>query len=134
MRAPEDARSDLNAAKYRLKAFILRHDIRYEGRANWGPAHLRWLAKAVSPTPARQIVFQEYVNTVSERAERLQRLETELLDHAQSWRLYPVVEALQAMRGVQFITAVTTIAELGDLARFTNARQLMKYLGLTPSE
>jgi len=52
----------------------------------------------------------------------------------QTWRFYPVVEAFQALRGVQFIGAVTTVAELGDLTRFDNPRQLMNYLGLTPSE
>jgi transposase len=52
----------------------------------------------------------------------------------QTWRLQPVVEALQALRGVQFTVAVTVIAELGDLTRFDNPRQLMSYLGLTPSE
>lgn len=133
-RAREDARRDLNAARQRLKSFLLRNDIRYTGRANWSAAHLRWLAKLVLPTPAQQIVFQEYVRAVNERTEQLQRLETELLEHAKSWRLYPVVEALQALRGVQFIVAVTTIAELGDLTRFDKPRQLMAYLGLTPSE
>lgn len=86
------------------------------------------------PTPASQIVFQDYVHAVSERVERLQRLETQLLEATQGWRLYPVVEALQALRGVQFTVAVTTVAELGDLTRFDNPRQLMSYLGLTPSE
>ena len=52
----------------------------------------------------------------------------------QTWRLAPVVDALQALRGVQFTVAVTTVAELGDLTRFENPRQLMNYLGLTPSE
>jgi len=60
-RAREDALQDLKAAKFRLKAFLLRHDIRYTGRATWGPAHLRWLSEVVCPTPAQQIVFQEYV-------------------------------------------------------------------------
>ena len=46
----------------------------------------------------------------------------------------PVVEALQAMRGVALIVAVTLIAEAGDLSRFDNPRQLMAYLGLVPSE
>ena len=117
-----------------MKAFLLRQDIRYEGRATWGPAHLRWLAEVVCPTPAQQIVFQEYVRAVSEHQERLQRLEAELREQAQAWRLHPVVQALQAMRGVQFTVAVTLIAELGDLTRFDNPRQLMSYLGLTPSE
>jgi transposase len=133
-RAREDTIRDLKAAKSRLQAFLLRQDIRYEGRAPWGPAHLRWLAEVVCPTPAQQIVFQEYVRAVSEQQDRLQRLEAELREQVQAWRLYPVVQALQALRGVQFTVAVILIAELGDLTRLDNPRQLMSYLGLTPSE
>jgi transposase len=133
-RAREDAISDLKDAKYRLKAFLLRHDIRYVGRANWGPAYLRWLSEVVCPTPAQQIVFQEYVRAVSEHHDRLQRLEHELHEHVTAWRLYPVVEALQALRGVQFTAAVTLVAEMEDLTRFESPRELMKFLGLIPSE
>jgi transposase len=134
VRAREDSLKDAKAAKARLKAFLLRQDIRYEGRANWGPAHLRWLAEVVCPTPAQQIVFQEYVRAVSEHTERLQRLEAELQTQVQTWRWFPVVEAIQALRGVQFTAAVILIAELGDLTRFENPRQLMSYLGLIPRE
>jgi transposase len=133
-RAREDAINDLKAAKFRLKAFLLRHDIHYTGRATWSPAHLRWLSEVVCPTPAQQIVFQEYVRAVTEHTERLQRLEQELHEQVKAWRLNPVVEALQALRGVQFTVAVTMVAELGDLTRFDNPRQLMKFLGLIPSE
>jgi transposase len=133
-RAREDTLSDLKAAKFRLKAFLLRHDIRYTGRAIWNPAHLRWLSEVVCPTPTQQIVFQEYVRAVNEHTERLQRLDQELHEQVKSWRLHPVVEALQALRGVQFTVAVTTVAELGDLTRFDNPRELMKFLGLIPSE
>jgi transposase len=133
-RAREDALRDLKAAKLRLKAFLLRHDIRYTGQATWNPAHLRWLAEVVCPTPAQQIVFQEYVRAVNEHTERLQRLEQELQEQVTSWRLHPVVEAFQALRGVQFTVAVTMVAELGDLTRFDHPRQLMKFLGLIPSE
>jgi transposase len=133
-RAREDTIADLKAAKFRLKAFLLRHDIRYTGQATWNPAHLRWLSEVVCPTPAQQMVFQEYVRAVNEHTERLQRLDQELQEQVQSWRLHPVVEALQALRGVQFTVAVTTVAELGDLTRFNNPRELMKFLGLIPSE
>jgi transposase len=133
-RAREDAIGDLKAAKFRLNAFLLRQDIRYTGRATWGPAHLRWLSEVVCATPAQQIVFQEYVRAVNEHTERLQRLEQELQEQVKTWRLQPVVEALQALRGVQFTVAVTSVAELGDLTRFENPRQLMNYLGLIPSE
>jgi transposase len=133
-RAREDTLRDLKSAKFRLKAFLLRQDIRYVGRANWHPAHLRWLSEVVCPTPAQQIVFQEYVRAVNEHTERLQRLEQELQEQVKSWRLHPVVDALQALRGVQFTAAVTMVAEIGDLTRFETPRELMKFLGLIPSE
>jgi transposase len=133
-RGREDAVRDLKRSKVRLKAFLLRQDIRYEGKANWNAAHLRWLSEVVCPTPAQQIVFQEYVRAVSEQAERLRRLEVELQAAVKGWRLYPVVEAVQALRGLELTGAVTLIAELGDLTRFDTPRKLMSYLGLTPSE
>lgn len=133
-RAREDALKDLKAAKLRLKSFLLRLGIHYVGRANWNQAHLRYLAKVVCPTPAQQIVFQEYLRAVSEQVERLHRITSLLTEYLPSWRLSPVVEALQALRGVQTTVAVTTLAELGDLTRFDNPRQLAAYLGLTPSE
>ncbi|HSF32089.1 MAG TPA: IS110 family transposase [Candidatus Tectomicrobia bacterium] len=133
-RAREDAIRDLKAAKVRLKAFLLRHDIRYTGRATWGPAHLRWLSEVICATPAHQIVFQEDVRAVTEHTARLERLDQELQEQTKTWRLLPVVAALQALRGVQFTVAVTIVAELGDLTRFDNPRQLMSYLGLIPAE
>ena len=133
-RAREDAISDLKDAKLRLKAFLLRHDIRYTGQANWGVAHLRWLSEVVCHTPAQQIVFQASVRAVNEHSERLQRLAQALHEHVKAWRLYPVVEALQAWRGVQFTVAVTLVAEMGDLTRFESPRELMKFMGLIPSE
>ena len=134
MRAREDALNEIKAAQARLKAFLLRQDIRYEGRANWGPAHWRWLADGVCPPPAQQLVFQEYVRAVSEHTERLQRLEADLPALVQGWRWDPVVEASQALRGVQFSGAVTLSAELGDLSRFAHHRPLMSSLGRIPSE
>jgi transposase len=133
-RAREDTRRDLNTARFRLKALLLRNDIRYAGRADWKPEHVRWLARVVLPMPAQQIVFQESVRTVTERTELLGRLEAQLLEQIHGWRFAPVVAALQALRGVQFTVAAITIAELGDLTRFDSPRQLMSYLGLTPSE
>jgi len=133
-RAREDAKKDLKSAKHRLKSFLLRQDIRFEGKARWGPKYLRWLGNVACETPAQQIVFQEYVRAITERHERVERLEAELRDQVDGWRLKPVVIAIQALRGIQFITAATLIAELGDITRFDNPKQLMGFLGLTPSE
>ena len=133
-RAREAAIGVLKDAKLRLKSFLLRQGLNYSGRANWNEAHLRYLAKVVCPTPAQQIVFQESLRAVSEQTERVRRLEDELVEIAAKWRLHPLVEAYQAMRGVQTHTAVTIAAELGDLTRFDNPRQLAAFVGLIPSE
>jgi transposase len=132
-RAREETLSDRKDAKFRLTAFLLRQDIRSTGRANGGPAHLRWLSEVVCPTPAQHIVFHAYVRAVSEHTERLQRLEQARQEQVTTWRLHPVVEACQALRGVQCTVAVTTVAALGDLTRFDTPRARMKCLGRIPS-
>jgi transposase len=133
-RARDAARLTQKNAKLRLKAFLLRLGLHYVGRADWNAAHLRWLAKVVCPTAAQQIVFQESVRAVDEQVDRLGRLEAELRERAPAWRLHPVVQALQALRGVQWLVAITVVAELGDLTRFDSPRQLAAFVGLIPSE
>src|SRR3954447_14777894 len=65
---------------------------------------------------------------------RLERLTQHVAEVVSSWSMAPVVEAYQALRGVAFLTAVTFVAEIGDVRRFETPRQLMAYLGLVPSE
>ena len=133
-RAREVAMKDLKDAKYQLKALLLRNNINYAGTANWSQKHLRWLTELILPLPAQHIVLQEYLQTIMERIKRLERLDNELSHHVHQWRYYPVVKALQAMRGVRLLVAVGVVAELGDLTRFDHPRKLMSYLGLVPSE
>ena len=133
-RARERAMRDLNDAKYQLKALLLRNHIQYAGTANWSVKHLRWLTELVLPFPAQQMVLQEMIQTVNERLARLKRLDDELNYQVSQWRYYPVVKALQAMRGIRLLVAAGVIAELGDLTRFDHPRKLMAYLGLVPSE
>lgn len=134
-RLREDVVNDLRTAKQRLKSFLLRHDVRYDGRANWSPRHLRWLAHEVSlPSPQQQIVFQDYLGAVTHLVERLAHVEQELHEHVKGWRLEPIVRAYQAMRGVQLHVATTIAAELGDLTRFDTPRKLAAYVGLHPRE
>lgn len=66
--------------------------------------------------------------------ERVERLSAQIRALVSSWALARVVAALQAMRGIALLTAVTLVAEAGDLTRFANPRQLMAYFGLVPSE
>jgi transposase len=133
-RGREDAVKAQRVARQRLLSFLLRHGYRYGGRAHWSRTHMRWLADIKMPHRAQQIVLQEYVHAVQEQAQRVQRLTAQIQELVASWKLAPLVKALQALRGVSLIIATTVVAELGSLSRFQTARQLMAYLGLVPSE
>jgi transposase len=133
-RAREVAMKDLKDAKYQLKAMLLRNNITCKVKDNWSAPHLRWLTELVLPHPAQQIVLQEAIQTITERMKRLERLVNELENHVKRWRYYPVVKAVQAMRGVRLLVATGVVAELGDLNRFDHPRKLMSYVGLVSSE
>lgn len=133
-RAREAACHDRKRAKHQIKSFLLRNFILYQGAANWGPKHRRWLAEIVLPHPAQQIVLQEMIHTLNERTQRLNNFDNELAHIGSQWRFYPVVKAIQAMRGVSMIVAMGLICELGDLTRFDHPSKLMAYIGLVPSE
>jgi transposase len=134
VRAWSAAKQDLRQARQRLKSFLLVHDVRYAGIANWGPAHRRWLSEFTFALPWSQIAYQEHRHTIEDRLAQCERLESALREAAPQWRFYPVVQAIQALRGVQFTVAISLIAETGDLSRFEHPRQLMAWLGVTPSE
>lgn len=134
VRGREDAVREQRNARHRLKALLLRNGIAYSGRSAWSGAHLRWLATVKLPHPAQQIVFQEYLHAVSEAGARIERHEQAMRDSLTTWTLAPVVAALQALRGVQLIAAMTLVAEIQDFWRFASPRQLMAYLGLVPCE
>ena len=133
-RAREDAKIAERKAKQQLSSFLLRYGIVYTGKTAWSKAYFNWLADIKMPHPAQQITLQEYLQAVTEGSERVARLMAQILILLDQWCMAPVVKALQAMRGVSTVVAVTTIAELGDLNRFDHPSQLMAYLGLVPSE
>lgn len=133
-RAREDAKSDEKRSKQRLLAFLLRSGHRYSGRSPWSQAHMRWLADIKMARLSQQIVLQEYIDTINQCTLRLQRLTEQIRQLLPQWRLFPVVQALQSLRGVSLIVAVTTVAEIGDFKRFQNPEELMGFLGLVPSD
>lgn len=134
VRAREDAVRECRSARHRLKALLLRNGIGYTGKSAWTAAHLRWLATLKMAHAAQQIGFQEYLHAITEASARIGRLEQAMRDTLPDWSLRPLVQALQGLRGVQLIAAMTLAAELQDFERFANPRQLMSYVGLVPSE
>lgn len=134
IRARHSAMDDLRKARHRLKGFLLRLGFRYTGKSSWNEAHKRYLAKLIMPQPPQQIAFQEYIHAIDDAGERLDRLTQAVLDALPQWKWEPVVRALMCLRGVQELTALTLVAEVGDFSRFEDPRSLMHFLGLTPSE
>ena len=134
VRGRDDAIKATRHARQRLSTFVLRHGFRYSGGTSWRVAHLRWLADIKMPHPAQQITLQEYIHSVEECTERIDRLTEQVLKLLPTWRMAPVVTAFQSLRGVAPVVATVMVVEIGDLRRFENPRQLMAYLGLVPSE
>jgi transposase len=120
--------------RQQVSSFMLKHGRIFPRKTTWGARHLRWLQEQKFDHPAHQIALQEMVEAVRLSRERALRLEAAIEEFVPQWSLAPVVQALQALRGVDLIVAVTFTVEIGDLSRFDSPRQLMAYLGLVPSE
>jgi transposase len=101
-RAWVSTKDDLKRARQRLKAFLLSHGVRYTGRADWGPAHRRWLSTYAFDSAWQQMAFEEHRRTIEDRLAQCDRLEAALREAVVNWRFYPAVLGLQTMRGVQF--------------------------------
>jgi transposase len=133
VRARLDAVHALRRARQQLSGFLLRHGC-YYGRAAWTKLHRRWLAGLKFEQAVHHLVLEDYIQAVEAAAARRDRLTAQIAAMLPDWTLAPAVAALQTMRGMALVNAATLIAELGDLSRFANPRQLMAYLGLVPSE
>lgn len=134
VRARATAGRVLTKARQHLTGFLLRHGRSYAGVRAWTLAHRRWLTTVRFDHPAQQIVMQDYIHAIEDAERRVIRLVEQIEMLLEHWSMAPVVKAIQAMRGVAFVNAVTIVAEIGDFARFDNPRQLMAYVGLVPSE
>ena len=134
VRAREDARKSLQVCRHQLGKFLLRHGRLYEGKSSWTQRHLEWVRTQKFSHRADDLVLVDYLKSVEDAVTRVETLTQNIAELLETWSLKPIVKALQAFRGIQMVTAVTIIAELGDLKRFQTAPELMAYLGLVPSE
>jgi transposase len=132
-RAREDAKYTQTKARQRLGSFLLRHGRHYPGKSRWGKTHLAWVREQKFAHPSQQICLEEYLGAIDETSRRVERLEGQIRDLVPQWSQARTVLALTAHRGVSVLTAATLIAELGELARFDRARDLMGFVGLVPS-
>ena len=133
VRARQAAVRSVRAARQQLSGFLLRHGHHYH-RPAWTQMHRRWLSGLQFEQAVHYIVLEDCIAAVEAATARRDRLEAYIETALADWSLAPVVRALQALRGVALVGAATLVAELGDITRFDNPRQLMAYLGLVPSE
>ena len=124
---------DLRKTRQQLLSFLLRHGL-VSPYGHWTKMRRRWLGELVFAHPAQHLAHEEMLQRI-ERAEALcDRLKAAIIELVPQWSLAPVVEAIQALRGVSLIVASVIVAEVGNFGRFDSPRQLMAYLGLNPSE
>jgi transposase len=135
VRARADAKVAEVRAKHQLSKFLLRQGCQPPvGVRNWTKRYEQWLRQLEFEQLADRIVFADYLAEVTAACERVKRLNAALRQCAQTTRQHVLIEALQALRGIGFLSAVTIVAEAGDLRRFGSATQFMSYTGAVPRE
>jgi transposase len=134
VRGREQAVAELRRHRQHLQALLLRHGRIWLGKTSWTAAHLAWIGGLAWQHSAHRILVDDHLAAIAAARARRDRLTREIEALVPGWRWAPVVAALQAMRGIALISAVTLVAAIGDVARFPTARQLMGYLGVVPSE
>jgi transposase len=132
-RARDDAKNAQRVARHQLSKFLLRHGRRY-GKPTWTKAHLDWAKTQQFDHEAHNRVLVDYVHAVEEASARVARFDKDIAELVETWSLKPLVAALQALRGIQLLSAVAIAAELGSVTRFDHPRKLMSFVGLVPSE
>jgi transposase len=134
VRAREDVRVDLMRARHRLSKLLLRHDVLYEDpRSTWSDRHRRWI-RAQDLGGGAQATLLDYLGAVEVLEHRRGQLEATIAELVPSCCYAEMVARLRCLRGIDTLSAVGLMAEIGDLQRFDRPGKLMSYLGLVPSE
>jgi transposase len=134
IRARERAVEDVRRKRHQLGKFLLRHGYRYRNGKQWTHGHLTWMQGIQFNLPFLKTVFDEYLLALDQAEDRVKRLTQEIEEIAKMPEQARQVSALMILRGVQVITAMTILFEIGDIRRFLRAKDFMAALGLVPSE
>ena len=135
MRCRDDLRGARTAARHRVLKQLLRQGHVYrEGKKAWTIQHRTWLARQRLSDPLAQRALEHMLSHLASVEAELGAIDHELEQVASREPWGDPVRWLCSFRGVGLITALGLIAEIGDFRRFAHPRELMSYLGLTPSE
>lgn len=136
VRAREDLRGDLMAVRHRISKLLLRRGLTYAGPGHpWeSQRHAAWLGAIVLGDELAQVVLGEYLASHEVILARRARLDALIDERSRDEQWAPLVGRLRCMRGIDTLTAVGLIAEIGDFQAFSHPKQLASFLGLVPSE
>ncbi len=122
-------------ARQQLNAYVLRHGHAWpSNKTRWTQTHYNWLESCKFAHDWQHVVLQEYIDAVKAGSQRVADITAQMERVLPQWSLAPVVHSLVALRGIDKLSAMVVMAELGDISRFESPRQLMAFLGLVPSE
>jgi transposase len=133
VRAREDARLDRMRDRQRLSKFCLRHG-RLLPTSAWTVIRRKWLGEQRFEHAAEQITFDSYLHAVDLVDARIAKLEQAIRETAVQGPWRELVARLRCLRGVDTLTALALVAEIGDFSRFRSAEELMAFVGLVPCE
>jgi transposase len=133
VRAREDARLDRMRDRHRLSKFCLRHG-RLLPTSAWTVTRRKWLSEQRFEYAAEQLTFDSYLHAIDLVDARIEQLERAMRETAEQgpWRV--LVARLRCLRGIDTLSALGLVAEIGDFDRFSSADEFMAFVGLVPSE
>jgi transposase len=133
LRARADLKLDHTRTKHRLSKFLLRHGHIYSGTL-WTHRHLQWIKGIRFSLPMLHETLQGYLTLLLTQKEKLDSLDGRIEELATSERYAEAVGKLRCLKGIDYLTALSLVCEVGDFRRFQRAEQFMSFLGIVPSE
>ena len=133
LRMCNDFRSDLKKQKQRLLQFLLRLGKKYD-KGYWTGAHHQWLKSLRFDEEMHKITFMSYYTAILEQEAKILLIKEKIEEIAAESAYAEKVSKLRCFKGVETLTALTFVVEIGDFRRFRKAHEFMAYLGLVPSE
>lgn len=134
VRARDDVRKDLTAARHRLGKFLLRHGRVFHDGTNWTQKFWVWLRGQRFDRDGERLTFEHYVVEVEHLVSRREALDHEIELVARTKPYLTSVSKLTCLRGISTHSAMALLSEIGDFRRFEHPRQLMAFVGLVPRE
>ena len=134
LRMREDIKKDRARARQRILSFLLRYGMNYSQGNNWTVKHKIWLNNISFEDEYREYTLEHYMSLEEEMTQRLERIDERIIEIAQSEKYRDKVNILRCFKGIDYLTALSIICEVGDFKRFLRAEEFMGYLGLIPGE